>query len=276
MVRLTAGDLDGARAAIDAALAQAGFPEDDREYVHCTEIRARVAIACGGAALAGTLLQEALGRCERAGEHWYRQRVLEGLGACARLESRLDDAAEMFERCLASAHVIGDWRGLATAAESLASVALERGDAATAARLLGAAGELWQLPGRLPASWASRHDRTAARARAELGAARFEALRAAGAELSVDEAWRSDPHALLRGAARRLELRPAGPRQELTPRELQVLHLLDAPVSLREIAAELYVSQNTLKSHCRSLYRKLLAADRAEAVVRARELRLIE
>jgi LuxR family maltose regulon positive regulatory protein len=41
-------------------------------------------------------------------------------------------------------------------------------------------------------------------------------------------------------------------------------------MSYREIAAELYVSMNTLKTHMKSIYRKLDAASRAEATENAR------
>jgi LuxR family transcriptional regulator, maltose regulon positive regulatory protein len=57
--------------------------------------------------------------------------------------------------------------------------------------------------------------------------------------------------------------------------ELRVLRLLVSDLSLREIAGELYISPNTLKTHLRSLYRKLDARSREAAVARARERRLI-
>jgi LuxR family maltose regulon positive regulatory protein len=54
-----------------------------------------------------------------------------------------------------------------------------------------------------------------------------------------------------------------------------VLRLLPTRLSLREIGSELYVSQNTVKTHVRSIYRKLAASSRADAVARARELGLL-
>jgi LuxR family maltose regulon positive regulatory protein len=69
----------------------------------------------------------------------------------------------------------------------------------------------------------------------------------------------------------------SGDRQdeELTDRELAVLRLLPTTLSLREIGGTLYVSHNTVKSHCRSIYRKLDASGRGEAVDRARRLGLL-
>jgi LuxR family maltose regulon positive regulatory protein len=61
----------------------------------------------------------------------------------------------------------------------------------------------------------------------------------------------------------------------LTDREQAVLGFLDSELSTRQIADELYVSVNTIKSHLRSIYRKLDASRRGEAVRRARNLRLL-
>jgi LuxR family maltose regulon positive regulatory protein len=64
-------------------------------------------------------------------------------------------------------------------------------------------------------------------------------------------------------------------RDELTERELELLRLLPSELSMREIAAQMYVSLNTTKTHAKSVYRKLGAASRADAVARARDLDVI-
>jgi LuxR family maltose regulon positive regulatory protein len=80
-------------------------------------------------------------------------------------------------------------------------------------------------------------------------------------------------------AARRLQIAPAtraSARVEaLSEAELSVLRLLRSELSQREIAAELHLSLNTIKTHARNIYRKLGVAERAQAVARARELSLI-
>jgi DNA-binding CsgD family transcriptional regulator len=58
---------------------------------------------------------------------------------------------------------------------------------------------------------------------------------------------------------------------ELSAREREVLRYLPTMLTASEIAAELYVSVNTIKAHTRSLYRKLGASRRQVAVVRAYE-----
>lgn len=59
--------------------------------------------------------------------------------------------------------------------------------------------------------------------------------------------------------------------RELSPSERRVLRALCGPLTLREIAAELYVSHNTVKTQVRAIFRKLDAHSRSSAIVQARE-----
>jgi DNA-binding CsgD family transcriptional regulator len=61
----------------------------------------------------------------------------------------------------------------------------------------------------------------------------------------------------------------------LTRGETRVLRYLPTNLSAREIADELYVSVNTVKTHQRHLYQKLGARGRSQAVERARALGLL-
>lgn len=63
--------------------------------------------------------------------------------------------------------------------------------------------------------------------------------------------------------------------EALTDRERAVLRLLPTMLTHAEIASELFVSVNTVKTHVRGIYRKLGVARRAEAVARARQLSLL-
>jgi LuxR family transcriptional regulator, maltose regulon positive regulatory protein len=84
---------------------------------------------------------------------------------------------------------------------------------------------------------------------------------------------------LIEAAERALRGRRPGARRQiagdLSDRELAVLRLMPSESSLREIAQTLYLSQNTIKTHTRSIYRKLGASSREQAVVRGRELGLL-
>jgi LuxR family maltose regulon positive regulatory protein len=62
----------------------------------------------------------------------------------------------------------------------------------------------------------------------------------------------------------------------LTTAELRVLQLLPTHLSFREIAGELYVSTNTVKTQAHAAYRKLDASSRSEAVERGRVLGLLD
>jgi LuxR family maltose regulon positive regulatory protein len=65
------------------------------------------------------------------------------------------------------------------------------------------------------------------------------------------------------------------PSEPLTAREIDVLRRLAGPLSLGEIASELYLSPNTVKTHTSALYRKLGARSRSEAVKIGRQRQLI-
>jgi LuxR family maltose regulon positive regulatory protein len=62
--------------------------------------------------------------------------------------------------------------------------------------------------------------------------------------------------------------------EPLSEREMEVLRLLTTPLSTPEIAEELYLSVHTVRSHVRSIYRKLNVHKRMEAIQRAKELDL--
>jgi len=63
--------------------------------------------------------------------------------------------------------------------------------------------------------------------------------------------------------------------EPLTDRERAILRFLPTRLSNNEMAAELFISCNTVKTHLRSIYRKLDVDRRNEAVRRARELKLL-
>jgi LuxR family maltose regulon positive regulatory protein len=75
--------------------------------------------------------------------------------------------------------------------------------------------------------------------------------------------------------AARLDAGAQGP-SPLTTAELRILGFLPTHLSFREIADQLYVSANTVKTQAHAVYRKLDAASRSDAVTRATELGLLE
>ena len=73
------------------------------------------------------------------------------------------------------------------------------------------------------------------------------------------------------GAARRWPGQDAG----LTERESEVLALITQGQRTADIAAALFLSVNSIKTHTRNIYAKLRVGSREQAVARARELGLL-
>ena len=63
---------------------------------------------------------------------------------------------------------------------------------------------------------------------------------------------------------------PAAPPPYLTPRQVEVLRLLEQGRSTKQIAAELHLSTETVRNHVRRLFRALGVNTRLEAVAAAR------
>ncbi len=61
----------------------------------------------------------------------------------------------------------------------------------------------------------------------------------------------------------------------ITDRELEILILIARGLSNREIATQLFVSENTVKTHCSRAFDKLGAARRTQAVLRGKEFGLL-
>ena len=68
---------------------------------------------------------------------------------------------------------------------------------------------------------------------------------------------------------------PTRLREPLTASETRVLRYMPTNLTLKEIANEMHLSENTVKTHVRQLYTKLGAHSRSKAVKRARDLALL-
>ena len=100
----------------------------------------------------------------------------------------------------------------------------------------------------------------------------FHEAPAAVADLLADELHRAG-HARWLDTARPTPAAHVG--EPLTARELEVLGYVSDLLSTEEIAATMFVTVNTVRTHVRSILRKLGVSRRNEAVRRARELNLI-
>jgi LuxR family maltose regulon positive regulatory protein len=127
----------------------------------------------------------------------------------------------------------------------------------------------------------------AVQARIELARAHLGLADIAGAKTlmrEIDEVLRRRPAlGTLVGEAQALRARLASERgstipgaSALTAAELRVLPMLATHLSFPEIGAEMFLSPHTVKSQAMSIYRKLEASSRSQAVARSRELGLLE
>ena len=146
-------------------------------------------------------------------------------------------------------------------------------DARQAERLLhelGAFTPWYAAQCQIALAWAALRLSDAARARRLLVEA-ARGLRGLASETAA--------HASLRACQEQIEIVSAAraeDAEQLTTAELRVLQFLPTHLSFPEIADELYVSRNTVKTHVRAVYRKLTATSRSEAVDHARDAGLLD
>jgi DNA-binding NarL/FixJ family response regulator len=105
-----------------------------------------------------------------------------------------------------------------------------------------------------------------------------ETAKAAGASGFISKDWSADEVAnAVRMVGRGMTVfarQAEGPATPLSAREREVLELIGAGATNREIAERLYLSPHTVKDHTTALYRKLGVRNRAEAARRAEQLGL--
>ncbi len=240
--RVLCGDLDGGDASLEDALGvgqAAGAPEDFATVL-CE--RSLVAIARGD---------------------WGRAEALAGQAGDVLRRAGIEESFATPLVCAVQARA-----------------AMHRGDVAAARRELVSAQRLRHL-----LTYALPY--LAVQARIELARVHLALADLAGARTlmrEVDELLRRRPGlGNLAGQAQALRSRLAEERgssapgaSALTGAELRLLPLLSTHLSIPEIAGELFLSRNTIKSQAISIYRKLGAASRSQAVARSRELGLLE
>jgi LuxR family maltose regulon positive regulatory protein len=201
-------------------------------------------------------------------------------------------ATEAYHAALPDLRAGGNRFAVGRAIADLAAFAMARGDAESAVRLCE--GELGRDPSQAAATMSGAVWAALARARLELGqvdvaeAAAGRSLELAtragdaqvarSARSTLERIGRLGPLGSGHAAGSREGLASGGERlvEPLTARELEVLRLVALGRSNSQIAAELFVTVGTVKSHLHTISGKLGAANRVAAVARGRELGLLD
>jgi LuxR family transcriptional regulator, maltose regulon positive regulatory protein len=241
IARINSGDLDGGDAALIDAIRLGQQAGTDGIAAEALAVRSLAAMARGDWTAAGDLASQARAMLRLAGEESYIAPLV----------------------CAAEARV-----------------AIHHGDVDAARRHLVSAQRTRPL-----LTYAIPH--VAVQARIELTRAHLALGDIAGARTllrEIDDLLRRCPHlGTLVAEAEALRTRTGAQRgpgasgaSSLTAAELRILPLLATHLSYPEIAAELFVSPNTVKSQTYSIFRKLGASSRNEAVIRSRQLELLD
>ncbi len=238
---------------------------------------AELAEARGDDAQARLLLEEVIRRAgAEEGEHSPNRCA--GLALIARVLLRQGDTGAAVATCAESLAVhrgMGPSRFLPFQLQVLAEAAERCGLFAASARLLAAIDVQRRTFAAEGATLQVDQQAAAGRVRAALDEATFAEAWAAGAALSADAtiefglAVVAQLQQLLATDTVAAEPHQAAFQQHLTAREVEVLRLIAAGKSTREIAAALVISDGTVERHVTNLYTKIGAHSRAEAAAYA-------
>jgi predicted ATPase/DNA-binding CsgD family transcriptional regulator len=191
-------------------------------------------------------------------------RSLLGLAHLRRDQGELDEAWELAHEALEVLAGFGDRPGTLDALEGVGGLAIALDRAEPGLRLLSATDRIRDATGlgRFPLE-AATHARDVDAARSRLGARPARACWAGGSDLSLDDAVAY----ARRGRGDRS--RPKLGWSSLTPSEQDVVRLVANGCSNSEIAEQLFMSVNTVKTHLRHVYEKLQVTGRADLAARA-------
>jgi LuxR family maltose regulon positive regulatory protein len=242
MARVLCGDLDAG----DAFFSEAEGIEEGRS---------------GPEVLAVTLCERSLVAMTR--NQWNRAEAFAGQARAGLVRAGIEDSY-----------------GAALTSAVQARVAVHRGDVRSARRELMNALRLRSLMTYAQPHWAVQL--RIALIRVDLALSDVAGARTLMREINEILKRRPDLGTLV-GEAQELRARLAAERapsaagaSSLTGAELRLLPMLATHLQMHEIAAEMYLSPHTVRSQGKSIYRKLGAASRGQAVARARELGLLD
>jgi predicted ATPase/DNA-binding CsgD family transcriptional regulator len=216
---------------------------------------------------AEVLAGEALTLSRTAGHAWSEVLALGVLAHIAVDRAEYAEGLRLGVQHIDVAQTLGARLGIGGALGTLAGVFLAIGQPERATRLLAAGRALGDTIAVVPLVHHLYYERVLTEARHCLDEQAFTSAWAAGSALSPEEALAD----ILREAEpfRRQTAAVAGNAADLTPRELEVLRLVAAGRSNREIADALFISVPTVKSHVTNVLGKLDLPSRSAATAYA-------
>jgi len=194
----------------------------------------------------------------------YTMDALSALGQLALERHDAADATRLYVQSSQLAIAIDEVMGVAQTLAGLAGVALLGKQPEYAARWLAAAKAYLESIGATTIGYDEQYGRALAAARAALPASAFEAAWAAGRALPLHQAAAEAVTETTRMETEGFGQAPAAPFG-LSPREMEVLHLLVAGRSNPDIATALFIGPRTAQSHVASILNKLGVSNRTEA-----------
>jgi predicted ATPase/DNA-binding CsgD family transcriptional regulator len=220
---------------------------------------------CGDLAAAVPILDEALATLRQVGDSWSLTMGFGQRAFAALAQGDLTYATRLFAEDLDAALAEEMERGALGAVAGLAGVALARGEADRAARLLGAVEASQQRFGVGRIAHAMHVERLTTEVRARLREPAFTAAWDEGRTLTFTDAV-TEARAIASAIAAQPPPAPLDTRGfGLTPRESDVLRLLVEGRSDREIGEALFIGTRTVQTHVGNLFAKLGVNARAEA-----------
>lgn len=278
-IALGRGNLDRARALLEAALAYWREQGDLLQVTMTLHDLADVCLESGDAARAAQFYEAGIALAHSIGNPIQGARLTSDLGDAERIQGDDQEAAAQHAAALELAHAYGHLPMVAHTLRAGGMLVVACGDPTTGARMLGAAEAIREREARpTSASTQERFARDVGTARARLGASIFERFQVEGRALSLDEAT-TPSLASLHAIAYAERCDHADQRHHypdgLTPREAEVLGLLAAGLSNREIAEQLVVSVRTVGRHVDNLYGKIGVYERSKARQYARDRGLL-
>ena len=225
-------------------------------------VLAEAHLALGALDEAAAALEEAIPIAESRKLIWLQGRAILVRGKLRARNGDLQGAESLIHEALNLGREAGDRMGLVDALELLARLAAQQDSNKEAVRLWAAAESLRSEMGYRFGIDHAAQQAALANARQDLGAD-FETAWAEGAKLSIDDAIGY----AARGRGERK--RPSTGWASLTPSELEVVRLVGEHLSNPEIAARLFVSRATVKTHLVHIFAKLGVDSRSELAVEA-------